>query len=135
MMPDGSYGKSTVNSPAGVKALEFMVQLATKDKVIQEGYLALDRMDSHPIFYAGKAAYCMIGAWVESAYKQAGSTFDLKYAQIPSFQGVEGKTVIITDSIVIFKDAKNKEAAGRFLDYFYQDKWKAKFDELIGFRL
>jgi len=131
--PDGSYGKSTVNSPAGVKALEFMVQLATKDKVVPEGYLALDRMESHPIFYAGKAAYCMIGAWVESAYKQAGGTFNLKYAQIPPFRGVDGKTLIITDSIVIFKEAKNKEAAGKFLDYFYQDKWKAKFDELIGF--
>ncbi len=133
--PDGSYGKCIVNSPEGVKALEFMVQLAIKDKVVPEGFLALDRMESHPIFYAGKAAYCMIGAWVESAYKQAGGTFDLRYAQIPPFAdaGDKGKTLIITDSIAIFKEAKNKEAAGKFLDYFYQDRWKAKFDELIGF--
>jgi multiple sugar transport system substrate-binding protein len=110
-----------------------MVQLATKDKVVQEGYLSLDRMDSHPVFYTGKVGYVFIGAWVESAYKQAGATFDLKYAQIPPFEGDDGKTVIITDSIAMFKDAENLEAASKFLDFFYQDEWKATFDELIGF--
>lgn len=133
MKPDGTYGKCTINSPAGVKAMEFMVQLATKDKVVQDGFLSLDRMSSHPIFYTGKVAYTFIGAWVESAYNQAGATFDLKYAQIPPFKGVDGKTLIITDSIAMFKDAENLEAAGAFLDFFYQDQWKAKFDELIGF--
>ncbi|MFW6139397.1 MAG: ABC transporter substrate-binding protein, partial [Spirochaetota bacterium] len=82
MKPDGTYGKCTINSPEGVKALEFMVQLATKDQVAPKGYLSLDRMDIHPIFYAGKAAYVFIGAWVKSAYEQAGGTFDLRYAQI-----------------------------------------------------
>ena len=68
---DGSYGKCTVNSPAGVKALAFMNKLAEEDKVVQEGYLALDRMDSHPLFYTGKVGYTFIGAWVESAAKSA----------------------------------------------------------------
>jgi multiple sugar transport system substrate-binding protein len=133
MQPDGSYGKAAFNSPEGVKALEFMVKLAIEDKVVQEGFLSLDRMNSHPIFYTGKVAYVFIGAWVESAYKQAGATFDLKYAQIPPFKGDDGKTLIITDSIAMFKDAENLEAAGAFLDFFYQDEWKATFDELIGF--
>lgn len=130
---DGSFGKCAVNSPAGVKALEFMVQLAEKDKVVQEGYLALDRMHSHPVFYTGKVGYVFIGAWVESAYEQAGATFDLRYGQIPPFKGQKQTSLIITDSIAIFKDAENKEAAGKFLDFFYKDEWKAQFDALIGF--
>jgi multiple sugar transport system substrate-binding protein len=130
---DGSYGKSAFNGPAGVKALEFMVQLANKDKVVPEGFLSLDRMDSHPIFYEGKAAYVFIGAWVDSAMKQAGSTFPVTYAQIPPFQGNKQESLIITDSVAMFKQAKNLEAAGKFLDFFYQDQWKAKFDELVGF--
>jgi multiple sugar transport system substrate-binding protein len=133
MEPDGSYGKAAFNDPEGVKALEFMVTLATEDKVVQEGYLSLNRFDSHPIFYTGKVAYVFIGAWVESAAKQAGADFDLRYAQIPPFKGVDGKTLIITDSIAMFKEAENLEAAGTFLDFFYQDEWKATFDELIGF--
>ena len=34
-LPDGSYGKSTVNAPAGVKALEFMGKLANEDQVVK----------------------------------------------------------------------------------------------------
>jgi len=133
MRPDGSYGKCIVNSPAGVKALTFMVDVATKDKVVQEGFLGLDRMRSHPIFYAGKAAFTFIGAWVESAAKGAGATFKIGYGQIPPFTGQKQQSLIITDSVAMFKGAKNLEAAGKFLDFFYQDKYKAKFDELIGF--
>lgn len=130
---DGSFGKCTVNSPAGVKALEFMVKLAKQDKVVPDGYLAQSRMEAHPVFYSGKAGYVMIGAWVESALKQAGATFDVTYAQIPGFAGMQSTPLVITDSIALFKNAKNKEAAGKFIDFFYQDAWKAKFDELIGF--
>ncbi len=45
MNADGSYGKSTVNSPAGVKALTFMAQLALKDKVVQDGFKSGDLDD------------------------------------------------------------------------------------------
>jgi multiple sugar transport system substrate-binding protein len=133
MMPDGSFGKCTVNSPEGVKALEFMVQIAMEDKIVQDGFLSLDRMRAHPIFYEGKGAYTFIGAWVESAYKQAGGTFDLQYAQIPPFEGADGKALIITDSVAMFKDAEYLEEAGVFLDFFLQDEWKARFDEAVGF--
>jgi len=132
MEPDGSYGKCTVNSPEGVKALSFMNKLAQEDKVVQEGYLGLDRMDSHPLFYTGKVAYTFIGAWVESAAKNAGAPFQPKYGQIPPFAGQKQKPLIITDSIAMFKGT-NLEAAGTFLDFFYKDEWKAKFDEAIGF--
>jgi multiple sugar transport system substrate-binding protein len=132
MEPDGSYGKCVVNSPEGVKALSFMNKLAEEDKVVQEGYLGLDRQDSHPLFYTGKIAYTFIGAWVESAAKNAGAPFQVKYGQIPPFAGQKQKSLIITDSIAMFKGT-NLEAAGTFLDFFYQDEWKAKFDEAIGF--
>ena len=130
---DGSWGKCVVNSPAGVKALEFMVGLATKDKVVQEGYLGLDRMDSHPIYYEGRAAYVMIGAWVESAMKDIATKPNTQYALIPPFAGQKQSGLIITDSVAIFKKAKYTKEAGKFLDFFYLDEWKAKFDESVGF--
>ena len=131
-LPDGSYGKSTVNAPAGVKALEFMVKLANEDQVVQQGYLALERKESHPIFYTGNAGYVFIGAWVESAMSQAGADFQARYAQIPGFDGHPSTPLIITDSVAMFSGT-NLEAAGKFLDFFYQDEWKARFDELVGF--
>jgi multiple sugar transport system substrate-binding protein len=90
-------------------------------------------MDSHPVFYEGRAAYVMIGAWVESAMKQANSGFKAQYVQIPPFAGQKPAPLIITDSVAIFKKARYTKEAGQFLDFFYQDQWKAKFDELVGF--
>ncbi len=130
---DGSYGRSLVNSDAGVQALEFMVQLANEDQVVNEGYLAMTRVNAHPVFYAGDAGYVMIGAWVESALEQAGADFDVSYAQIPGFAGNPSRPLIITDSLAIFSEAEYKEEAGLFIDFFYQDEWKARFDELVGF--
>ena len=129
---DGSYGKCTVNSDAGVKALSFMQQLA-KDKVVQAGFTSMTRMDSHPVFYSGKVGYVMIGAWVDSAMKQAGAKFPVTYANIPSFAGQKPAGLIITDSIAFFTKAKNLKAAGKFVDFFYQDAYKGKFDQLVGF--
>lgn len=130
---DGSYGKCVVNSPACVKALNFMNQLGNVDKVVQDGWLAMDRMETHPIFYAGKAAYVFIGSWVESAMKDQGATFKTLYAPIPGFEGQPPTSLVVVDNIAIYKKAKNKEGMGRFLDFFYQDEWKAKFDEMVGF--
>ena len=130
---DGSYGKCTVNSDAGVKALSFMQQLAMKDKVVQAGFTSMTRMDSHPVFYSGKVGYVMIGAWVDSAMKQAGAKFPVTYANIPSFAGQKPAGLIITDSIAFFTKAKNLKAAGKFVDFFYQDAYKGKFDQLVGF--
>ncbi len=126
-------GKSTVNSDAGVKALEFMANLANKDKVAQEGYISMDRKQSHPVFFAGKAAYTMIGAWAQSEYDSVSPDWDIAYAQIPPFRGSESAPLIITDSIAIYKNAKNKEGIGKFIDFLYQDEWKAALDEQIGF--
>lgn len=130
---DGSFGRSTVNSPAGVKALEFMVQLANEDEVVPPGFLSMTRQNGHPVFYSGDVGYVMIGAWVESALAQAEADFDVSYAQIPGFEGMPSQPLIITDSLALFSEADNLEEAGLFIDFFYQDEWKARFDELIGF--
>jgi multiple sugar transport system substrate-binding protein len=130
---DGSFGKSTVNSPECVKALTFMNNLGNVDKVTQPGWKAMDRMETHPIFYAGKSAYVFIGAWVESAMKEAGADFDVAYGPIPGFEGNTPTSLVVVDNIAIFKEAENKKEIGKFLDYFYTDEWKAKFDEMVGF--
>lgn len=132
MNADGSYGKCIVNNAEGVKALEFMVSLA-EEGLVPEGYLSQSRMEAHPVFYSGGAGYVMIGAWAKSAMEQAGSGFEATYAQIPGFAGNPSTPLVITDSIAMFKDADSVDAAGKFIDFFYQDEWKAQFDELIGF--
>ena len=132
-LSDGSYGRSVVNSPAGVKALQFMVDLAENDRVVPEGYLSQNRNEAHPVFYSGDAAYVMIGAWVESAMEQADANFEVEFAQIPGFEGQASAPLIITDTLALFSEAENKAEAGLFVDFFYRDEWKTGFDELVGF--
>jgi len=64
--------------------------------------------------------------------KEANSSFKAKYAQIPGFAGTPSTPLIITDSIAMFSGT-NLDAAGKFLDFFYKDEWKARFDEAVGF--
>jgi multiple sugar transport system substrate-binding protein len=130
---DGSWGKCTVNSPAGVKAMTFMADIALKDKSVQDGFTSMDRMGSHPIFYSGKAGYVMIGAWAESGMKDAKSSFKAQYGLIPPFAGQKQTGLIITDSIAFFTKAKALKEAGKFIDFFYKDEWKGEFDKLVGF--
>ncbi len=131
--PDGSLLKSDVNSAAGIQALTFMNKLANVDKVVQPGFLGQNREEAEPVFYAGKAAYVMIGAWVKSAMQQAGSKFPVEYAQIPPFAGHKPAPLTVADSIAFFKGAPHLHAMGKFIDFFYQRKWKSKFDEQVGF--
>lgn len=130
---DGSLGRSTVNSAAGVKALQFMIDLAGEPGLVPDGYLSQTRMDAHPVFYAGNAGYVMIGAWVESSLADAGAAFEVEFAQIPGFEGYPSQPLVVTDSLVMFDGTDYPEAAAKFIEFFYQDEWKARFDELIGF--
>jgi len=133
VLDDGSYGRSTVNSEAGVRALQFMLDLADEPGLVPDGYLSQTRMDAHPVFYAGNAAYVMIGAWVDSSLKDVGAEFEVEHAQIPGFEGYPSQPLIVTDSLVMFKGAEHLEEAAKFIEFFYADEWKARFDELIGF--
>ena len=126
-------GKSTVNSAAGVKALEFMLKLANDDKVLQEGYVSHSRKQAQPIFFAGKAAYVMIGAWADTEYNKMNADWDIQYLQIPPFAGNKPAPLIVTDSIALYKDGENLEGVGKFLDFLYKDEWKAPLDKQMGF--
>lgn len=126
-------GKCTANSAAGVKALEFMLKLANEDKVVQDGYMSQDRKQAQPIFFGGKAAYVMIGAWADTEYNKMNADWKIKYMQIPPFAGNKPAPLIVTDSIALYKDGKNLEGIGKFIDFLYKDEWKAPLDKQMGF--
>ena len=54
-------------------------------------------------------------------------------ARIPSFKGQPKSTLLVTDSVVMFKRSRNKAAAARFLEFFYRDEWRLPFDQATGF--
>lgn len=131
--PDGSYGKCTVNSEAGIKALTFMNDLGNKYKVTQPSWLADTRGEGQELFLSGKVGMIQIGGFLGSLLEQRKVEFGWAPALIPHFEGQPRASLFITDSIVMFNKSKDKAAAAKFLEFFYQDEWRLQFDKLTGF--
>ncbi|PID59022.1 hypothetical protein CSB45_01010 [candidate division KSB3 bacterium] len=133
MTPEGKFGKCTVNSEAGVKALEFMNALANTEKVTQPSFLGDERAEVQNIFVSGKLGMFMSGGFTGALLDKRGVDFKWAPAVIPYFEGKSRVPLFITDTIVMFNTSENKAEAGKFLDFFYQDKWRLEFDKLTGF--
>lgn len=130
---DGSYGKSIVNNEAGVKALAFMNDLVNKDKVTQPGVNAYSRGEVQDLLLSGKIGIMLSGGFTAALLQRKNVPFPWGVAQMPHFAGKSPSTLVVTDSIVMFKASKNKSAAAKFLEFFYQDTWRLAFDKLVGF--
>jgi multiple sugar transport system substrate-binding protein len=133
MLPDGSYGKCRVNDEAGVGALTFMNDLVNKYKVTQPGVTAYTRDEVQDLFVAGNLGIFLSGGFTAALLEQRGVTFKWDVAPMPHFEGKPQSTLIVTDSIVLFKTSDAKEEAGKFLDFFYSDPWRIQFDKMVGF--
>jgi len=131
--PDGSYGKCRVNDEAGVGALTFMNDLVNKYKVTQPGVTAYRRDEVQDLFVSGKLGIILIGAYTDVILRQRGVTFKWNYGLMPRFAGKDRHSLMITDSIMMFEASKDKGAAAKFLEFFYQDKWRFEFDKMVGF--
>ncbi len=130
---DGTLGKCTVNSEAGVKALTFMKELVDEG-LTQPTYLSDRRDEVMQLFVSGNIAYHMSGAFVESMLKQAEVTFEYSPALMPYFEGTEDPaTIVITDSIMMFNTSEVKAEAGKVLDFIYQKEWRTPFDIQTNF--
>lgn len=130
---DGSFGKCTVNSEAGIQALTFMNALGNTEKVAQPSFLADTRHETQELFLSGKLGMVQIGGFTASLLEQRKVDFKWAPALIPHFEGKPRASLFITDSIVMFKSSKNKAAAAKFLEFFYGDEWRLQFDSLTGF--
>ncbi len=133
MTPEGKFGKCTVNSEAGVKALAFMNDLTNVQKVTQPSFLADARAEVQDIFVSGKLGMFMSGGFTGAILDQRGVDFKWAPAVIPHFEGKPSAPLFITDTLVMFNTSKDKAATAKFLEFFYQDKWRLEFDKLVGF--
>lgn len=123
-------GKCVVNSAAGVKSLQFYADLALKHKVTQPGPVANNRSDIQNMFAAGKLAMVWTGPWFFGILDRDKP--GLKYAVARTPKGTVNSTQVMTDSMVMFNQSKNKDLAWKFLEFMYQDKRRLEFDKAFG---
>ncbi|NPV53594.1 MAG: sugar ABC transporter substrate-binding protein [Firmicutes bacterium] len=130
--PDGSYGKAKFNDKAGVEALQFMVDLVHKYKVTEPNVTENDRGSLQDLFIAGKLAMVETGPWFAAMLQERAPNLKWGVAPMPHNDGKPQSTLMVTDSIVMFKSSKNKEAAVKYLNFIYQDKYRLEFNKAFG---
>jgi multiple sugar transport system substrate-binding protein len=118
--------QAAFNSPEGVEALEFMVQLLTKWGKVTSGY------EYQNDFQAGKVGM-IEGSTVSLSYMEGKYTFDMAVAPLPEQKG-KGCYVAGTN-VVIFADATQaqKDAAWKFIKWFTSPDITARWAARTGY--
>jgi multiple sugar transport system substrate-binding protein len=112
-------GKPTINSPANVEALQWMIDKASKYKVspaLNDDTFNQPDADLNA-FVAGKIAMVRFGIWNFGRFKDAPFKWDI--ALEPG--NTQKAHHFFADGLAASKDTKNAEAVWRFLKFFTSD--------------
>ncbi|MDV7141442.1 extracellular solute-binding protein [Tropicimonas sp. TH_r6] len=120
-----SDGEIVFNSPEVVETFQFY-----KDMVpfSQEGPVAYDRGKVEPLFSEGKVAM-MVQSF---GYRSRTGDVDYGITWIPNGPSGEHSTLLITDSLAVFKGSGVEEAAMSLAKFLNETDRQAKFDDIAG---
>jgi multiple sugar transport system substrate-binding protein len=122
--------QAAFNSPAGVEALQFMCDLVGKEKCTEPEPTAYDREGLQEMFKGGKLAMTITGPWFWKMLKK--DVPDLKYGIAPLPGNKQQKTMAVTDNLIMFKSCKDKQAAWKFIEFFYKPELRQEWAETFG---
>ena len=131
--------KSTINTPEAAEGIEFMADLLQKG-LYDKAQLQRDGTQVENQFKGGRIAVWIGGPWtyasaaraddenwVDSARKNVG------IAPMPAAPGGgEAYTFVGGSNLMMFKSAKNKEAAWQVMKFMSSDEFQTKYAELLG---
>lgn len=118
-------GKVVVDSPENVATFKFYQELA---KYAEDGPIAYDRPKLEPLFKEGQVAMYTNGAWGLS--KAEGVNFGV--VPIPAGPSGQHATLLVTDSLVVFKGTGVEDATQDLLRFLTTPERQAAFDEAGG---
>lgn len=128
LTPDGK--EAAFNSPAGVEALQFVTDLVYKEKCTEPEPTAYDREGLQEMFKGGKLAMTITGPWFWKMLKK--DVPDLHYGVAPIPGNKQQKTMAVTDNLIMFKSCKDKQAAWKFIEFFYKPELRQEWAETFG---
>ena len=113
LSPDGK--KVIFNSAAGKKAADFYVGLA---KYSPPDYYNSNSYDGRVAFENGNVAMYIAGSWLAGTIHSEKPSIDADWSTAPLPNGTAGcKTTIAGDSLVMFNQTKNPDAAWKWLEF------------------
>lgn len=121
-------GKCAINTPPGIKALQFYCDLVNKYHVTQPEVTTWTRKEARRLFEAGRLAMLAEGPWTIEQLRKNDP--DIKFAVVPLPVDQELVTQLITDHLVMPKYAPDKAAAARFVTFAYAKDRRLAFAKM-----
>jgi len=117
------------NGAEGQEAIAFLKGLVD-DGLTQPNPTESVRADLETAFAQGKLGMVITGPWL--AKKLATEAPDLEYGLAAIPYQTTPTTLAAQDTLILFKQAKNKEAAWKFVEFLYRDEYRLKYDLTEG---
>ncbi|MBL1420392.1 MAG: sugar ABC transporter substrate-binding protein [Alphaproteobacteria bacterium] len=122
-------GEIVFNSPQVVEAMEFYgTKLAS---VAQPGPIAYDKAKARPLFLAGKSGF-LVGPYGDSARMKEVDGLEWAVGPMPHGPSGESGTLLITDSLAVFKGTGVEEQAVSLAKYLTNPKNQLEFEIATG---
>lgn len=112
---DEKTNKAAFNSPEGVKAIEYYVNLVNKEKAAVPGVLSNGEKEKRANFAAGNVAMMFEGPWGVAIQKQLNPNLNYNIAPLPA--GTTTGTMVRGSLNTVTTQAQNKDAAWRFVKW------------------
>lgn len=122
----GSYyddqGRITINKPGSVAALQFMLDMLKKDKVVNPSSVTLSQEAAADLFYSGSSAFFFQGPPSMYSYandpKKSRVVGQVEVATgLPASVAGKQATLTLPEAFAIPKTAKNKTAAWKYIRF------------------
>jgi len=125
-------GTSGLDSEAAYKAAAIYKDLIDSG-LTEPGVTSLNREDVQNLFKQGRIGMMITAPFLSNQIKEEAPDLQYGVTAIPAGPTGDRGTYGVTDSIILFENSENKEAAWKFLDYIFTTDKRAEFDENEGF--
>ncbi|WP_127143927.1 ABC transporter substrate-binding protein [Pelagibacterium montanilacus] len=125
-------GTSGLDSEAAYEAAALYKSMIDEG-LTQPGVTSYSREDVQNLFKQGRVGMMITAPFLSNQI--ADEVPDLPYgvAAIPAGPDGDRGTYGVTDSIIMFENAQNKEGAMEFLNFIFSPEWRVRFSEGEGF--
>jgi multiple sugar transport system substrate-binding protein len=123
----------TITKPENVQALQFLNDLANKDKVTQPNPGTTNRTDLWKVFGAGKIGMVMGSNFYPVLLKAQNPKLDYGVAPVPVNGSHDPVTLGVEDYLMAFKSTKHQPVVKAFLDFVFKQQNYGKFIDTEGF--
>jgi multiple sugar transport system substrate-binding protein len=112
------------NGPEGQEAAQFLKDMID-DGLTQPNPDQSGRLDMETAFVEGKLGMVITGPWLARRLATEAPNLDYGLSTIP-YQ-TTATTLAAQDTLILFKQAENKEAAWKFVEFLYADEYRLKY--------